>query len=35
MVMIRRYTLVGTVSAPSLPPIVCYSVHLEVILIDE
>lgn len=26
----KRYTLVGTVSASPLPPIVCYSVHLEV-----
>lgn len=25
----RRYTLVGTVNASPLPPIVCYSVHLE------
>ncbi|KAG0750466.1 hypothetical protein G6F57_003771 [Rhizopus arrhizus] len=26
----KRYTLVGTVKAQSLPPIVCYCVHLEV-----
>ncbi|KAI8367759.1 Endonuclease/exonuclease/phosphatase [Blakeslea trispora] len=26
----QRSTLVGTVKAPSLPPIVCYCVHLEV-----
>ncbi|CEG75816.1 hypothetical protein RMATCC62417_10800 [Rhizopus microsporus] len=26
----KRYTLVGTVHAPSLPPVLCYCVHLEV-----
>ncbi|KAI8987911.1 hypothetical protein BDF20DRAFT_295386 [Mycotypha africana] len=26
----ERYTLVGTIKAPKLPPILCYCVHLEV-----
>ncbi|KAF7725200.1 hypothetical protein EC973_000366 [Apophysomyces ossiformis] len=26
----KRYTLIGTVQAPHLPPLRCYSVHLEV-----